>query len=59
VMSWDYWESKSAAWRFGGGPSIELFKAYENIRLQCMCLSFGKPDHWSGYQGTCAITTAR
>ena len=28
-------------WRLGSGPTIELFKAYQNVKAVCICLSFG------------------
>jgi hypothetical protein len=39
-------------WRLGTAPAIELIKAYQNIKVVCVFLSFRNPEHWDCYQGT-------
>ncbi len=31
-------------WKFGSDPTIELIKAYQNIKAVCVCLSFGNME---------------
>jgi hypothetical protein len=35
-----------ATWRFGSGPTIELLKAYQNIKAACVFNCRWREDAW-------------